>query len=103
MKKYETLLLFSPDLSSEERKEIVEQLTNVVKEYSGEVTAVDEWGMKELAYPVKKSTRGYYIRLEYGSPGTAVHEIERVIRISESVLKFISVKVEETFESTQEA
>ncbi len=103
MKKYETLLLFSPDLSTEERKQIVDKLSNVIQENSGEITAVDEWGMKELAYPVKKFTRGYYLRLEYGSPGTTVHELERVIRISEGILKFMSVKVEETFESVKEA
>lgn len=103
MKKYETLLLFSPDLTSEERQAILDKLTNVIQAGGGQVSAVDEWGMRELAYPVKKFTRGYYIRIEYGSTGTEIYELERVIRISEGILKFITVKLQETFEITQEA
>ncbi|HMB31513.1 MAG TPA: 30S ribosomal protein S6 [Desulfohalobiaceae bacterium] len=101
-RKYETLLLFSPDLTSDERQEMLDSLTKVVEDYSGQVLTVDDWGTRELAYPVKKHTRGQYIRLEYGASGDTVSEIERKIRISDGILKFMTVQLEQNFQFPQE-
>ncbi len=100
--KYETLLLFSPDLTSEERQEILDDLSRVISEYKGQVLTVDDWGLKNLAYEVKKHHRGYYLRLEYAAPGNTVQELERRIRIAEGVLKFLTVKLEDTVEIAEE-
>ena len=56
------------------------------------------WGMRDLAYPVRKQMRGYFVRLEYVAPGDTVAELERVIRISDGVFKFITVKLADTVE-----
>jgi small subunit ribosomal protein S6 len=101
-RRYETLLLFQPDLTSEERQRVLDVLYKVIQDHSGQVAAQDNWGMKELAYPVDKHTRGYYIRLEYGAPGEAVYELERRIRISEGVLKFLTVKLADEFQPAEE-
>ena len=58
----------------------------------------DHWGMRDLAYPVRKQMRGYFVRLEYVAPGDTVAELERVIRISDGVFKFITVKLADTVE-----
>lgn len=95
MRHFETLLLFSPELSSEVRDGIVNTLTTVITKVSGEVKDIDQWGMKTLAYPVQKQTRGFYIRLDYVAPGSVVAELERIIRITEGIFKFMTVRIEE--------
>ncbi|GAB6886655.1 30S ribosomal protein S6 [Desulfothermus okinawensis JCM 13304] len=99
LRKYETLILFNPDMSNSERQEVLEDLTNVVEqEYKGKLLITDDWGIKELAYPVNKHTRGHYVRIEYGVPGNAIQEVERKLRLNEDVFKFLTVKLEDKFE-----
>ncbi|SDN20344.1 30S ribosomal protein S6 [Desulfonauticus submarinus] len=102
LRRYETLLLLSPELSSEEKQGVVEKVSDIIKRDGGEVVLVDDWGMKELAYPVRKQTRGYYVRLEFGLPGKYVSELERNLRIMEEVFRFVTVKLADSFESKEE-
>jgi len=102
-RKFETLLLFSPDLGSEERQQVLDDLSRVVGEYSGQILEVDDWGKRTLAYPVQKHTRGHYVRLVYGALGSVVAELERRIRIADSVLKFMTVKLADEFQPAEEA
>lgn len=101
MRKYETLLLFSPELAAENLKEIVDNLSGVVAKGDGKVLNVDDWGMKDLAYPVKKQMRGHYVRLEYAAPGKLVAEIERLIRIADGIFKFVTVNLGEFAETVE--
>ncbi|MFP4072310.1 MAG: 30S ribosomal protein S6 [Desulfovibrionales bacterium] len=94
-RRYETLLLFSPELNSEERQGLLENFSNVITGQGGEVALVDDWGMKQLAYPVKKQTRGSYVRLEYVLPGESVAELERIIRIADGVFRYVTVKLDD--------
>jgi len=98
MRKYETLLLFSPELTVENRKEILENLAAVVAREQGQTLVLDDWGSRELAYPVQKLTRGHYVRLEYAGVGPLVAEMERNIRITEGILKFVTVKLDDNFQ-----
>ncbi len=99
MRKYETLILLSPDMSSAERQEILDDLKKVIEEeFQGKLVEIDDWGVKELAYPVEKHTRGHYVRIEYGVPGNAIKEIERKLRLNEEVFKFLTVKLSDKFE-----
>ncbi len=98
-RKYETLILFNPDMGNTQRQEALDDLTNVIEqEYKGKLLLTDDWGMKELAYPVEKHTRGHYVRIEYGVPGDAISEIERKLRLNENVFKFLTVKLQDKFE-----
>ncbi len=99
MRLYETLILFSPDLNTEERQAILDQLTRIIEGDSGEITAVDDWGMRQLAYPVQKYTRGRYIRLEYACHGGIIPDLERRLRIPEGVLKFLTVKLNDEYQA----
>ena len=93
MRKFETLLLLSPELSAENREGIVNALVAVVEREGGAMTEVDRWGMRDLAYPVRKLMRGYYVRLEYDAPAALVAELERNIRITDGIFKFVTVKL----------
>ena len=72
MRKFETLLLLSPELSTEARTTLLDGLKNIVEREGGKVLVEDAWGMRDLAYPVKKQMRGFYFRLEYAGPGALV-------------------------------
>ncbi|MCT4534359.1 30S ribosomal protein S6 [Halodesulfovibrio sp.] len=95
MRKFETLLLLSPELASDAREELLSNLTGVIERVEGNVLEADHWGMRDLAYPVQKFMRGYYVRLEFEAPGTAVAELERIIRITDGIFKYVTVKLEE--------
>lgn len=93
MRKFETLLLLSPELSAENREGILSALTAVIEREKGVMTEVDVWGMRDLAYPVRKQMRGYYVRLVFDAPAPLVAELERNIRITDGIFKFVTVKL----------
>jgi len=93
LRHYETLILFSPDLNTEERQNILEEVSKVIRGDAGEDPLLDDWGMRQLAYPVRKYARGHYVRLEFPSNGGIIPELERKLRIYEGVLKFLTVKL----------
>lgn len=98
MRKFETLLLLSPELATDAREALLGTFTGVIEREQGKIAAMDHWGMRDLAYPVQKQMRGYYVRLEYLAPGEAIAELERIIRISDGVYKFITVKLADAAE-----
>lgn len=93
MRKFETLLLLSPELSAESREGILAALTGIIEREGGNQIEVDQWGMRDLAYPVRKLMRGFYARLIYEAPAPLVAELERNIRITDGIFKFITVKL----------
>ncbi|HCU68902.1 MAG TPA: 30S ribosomal protein S6 [Desulfomicrobium sp.] len=104
MTRYEELLLLSPELGTDECREIINNLSAVVEREGGSVLKIDDWGVKDTAYPVRKFNRGRYIRMEMNMPGKAVAELERNVRIADGVFKFITVKLADTpVETTEEA
>ncbi len=92
--RYEVLLLLSPEFGTEQRQEVVTTLTGIIERDGGKMVEVDDWGTKNLAYPVRKFTRGYYIRLEFETEGKNIAELERNIRINEDIFKFVTVRLE---------
>ncbi|WP_243313059.1 30S ribosomal protein S6 [Fundidesulfovibrio agrisoli] len=98
MRKYETLLLLSPELNAESKKELIESLSGLIVRQEGTMLTVDDWGTKELAYPVRKQVRGQYVRMEFAAPGAAVAELERIVRITDGIYKFVTVKLADKFE-----
>ena len=98
MRKFETLLLLSPELSAETREGILTALTGVVERENGVMEEVDHWGMRDLASPVRKQMRGYYVRLVYQAPAELVAELERNVRITDGIFKFVTVKLAEEVE-----
>ncbi len=102
MRKMETLLLLSPELSGEERETILKTLDDVIVRQGGKMLTVDQWGMRDLAYPVRKQMRGFYVRLEYAAPSPLVAELERIIRITDGIFKFLTVKLADAVEIAEE-
>lgn len=103
MRKMETLLLLSPELTAEEREAVIANLLGVIERENGRLLEADHWGMRDLAYPVQKQMRGYYVRLEYVAPSPLVAELERIIRITDGIFKFLTVKLAEEVEEATES
>lgn len=98
MRKFETLLLLSPELPAEGRESLLSTLVGIIEREGGALVVADHWGMRDLAYPVNKLMRGYYVRLEYNGPAPLVAELERNIRITDGIFKFVTVKLSDEAE-----
>ena len=82
-----------PELSADNREGVVTTLTGIIEREKGVMEEVDNWGMRDLANPVRKLMRGYYVRLVYQGPAPLVAELERNIRMNDGVFKFVTVKL----------
>ena len=94
MRRYETIFIIDPDLSSDERAPLLVRLKDLIPQQGGILIKVDEWGFQKLAYEIKKKARGYYVLLDYCGTGALVDEIERLFRIDDRILKYMSVLLE---------
>ena len=95
MNKYESVLIARQDLGASQVSSLVDSLKQVVAEQGGEVVRVDNWGLKNLAYRIKKNRKGHYVLLNISSPAQAVAEYERVMRVNEDIIRYMTIKVEE--------
>ena len=93
MRYYETLYIINPGLPEDGYREVVTKFTDLVKKNKGVVTKVDEWGMKTLAYAIKKFNRGSYVLLQYcGEPGITA-ELKREMSLDDRLLKYQTIKL----------
>jgi small subunit ribosomal protein S6 len=92
-REYETIYVLKPDVTRETQEKIATRLEEVVGRESGKLTQVDNWGRRQLAYPVAKHRRGVYVYVKYVGGGALVSEFERTLRLLEEVLKYQTVLV----------
>ncbi|MDX9962214.1 30S ribosomal protein S6 [Desulfobacter postgatei] len=95
MRKYETVFIADPDMSDQAREELFEKVKNIIDKEGGILLNFDEWGVKKLSYEIKKKLRGYYVCLTYGGTGELVTELERNFRLSDLVMKFMTILITE--------
>jgi len=93
---YEELFIIKPDVPEEEVDQFVEQLTTQLKTLGATVDKVEKWGKRKLAYRVDKYREGTYVLLQVTSAPDTVRELERRLRVADMVLKFITVRIDET-------
>lgn len=91
MRRYETLMVLHPELPDAQTRETIERSRRLIADMGGEVEQLQEWGMRELAYPIRRFTRGYYVLLEYRATAAVVNELERTLKIADEILRFLSV------------
>jgi small subunit ribosomal protein S6 len=95
MRVYEELFVLKPDAPEEEVDGYVDQIKQVITSGEGTVDKVDKWGVRKLAYKIGKYNEGIYILIVYTGAPTLVHEIERRMRNTDMVIKFITVRIDE--------
>jgi len=105
MRRYETIFILRPNVGEEEINKIIENTSKIILDDKGSIIELEKWGMKKLAYLIKKESLGYYVYCDYAGTPAAVAEIERKFRIDDSVLKYLTIKtaVSITEEGIQEA
>jgi len=89
--KYETVFIVNPDMSEEDTKAIIEKMKELV-ESSGQLESIDEWGKRKLAYPIKDHSEGYYVLMNFSSEPNFPHELERIYKITDGIIKDIIIK-----------
>ena len=92
MNKYELALVVSAKVEDEVRDAVVEKAKGYIARYNGNVTEVEEWGKKKLAYEIQKMKEGYYYFIQFEGETTVPAELEERLRIEETVLRFLCVK-----------
>ena len=95
MRRYETIFVASPVLTDEQADELVRSFEGIIAEQGGELLKTDKWGRKKLAYEVQKFSEGYYTLFEMNAGPNLIAELERRFRNNDSVIKFLSVRMDE--------
>lgn len=108
---YETIFIVRPD-RGEEVKEFTDKFKKIIQDLGAEVNEVEEWGLRELAYPIRKQRKGYYVLMRHRATRGTVDELERHIKLNEGILRYLTVRLDEELDdpstraskdSTQEA
>ena len=91
---YETLFVVHPEKGLR-MKEFVERFKKVIEGQDGTLSQVDEWGVRDLAYKIDKQGRGYYTLLRYRATGRAVEELERNLKLTDGILRYLTIRYDE--------
>ncbi|HHU33203.1 MAG TPA: 30S ribosomal protein S6 [Clostridia bacterium] len=95
MRNYELMYIINKNVDDEQRPAVIEKYKQIILDNGGEVANVEEWGMRRLAYEVKKNREGYYVLMNFKSSTEACQELERLIKIDEAILKHLVVRHED--------
>ncbi len=91
MRKYETVFISDPDIQDQTRTELFDKVRNIIAKGNGYLIDFDDWGSKKLSYEIKKKLRGHYVCVTYGGSGELVKELERNMRLSDDIMKFMTI------------
>ncbi|MBE5968843.1 MAG: 30S ribosomal protein S6 [Lachnospiraceae bacterium] len=94
MNKYELAVVVSAKIEDEERAAVIEKVKAYITRFGGNVTDVDDWGKKRLAYEIQKMKEAYYYFVHFEADATCPAEVENHVRIMENVIRFLCVRQE---------
>ncbi len=102
MKGYETICILHSDLTEDQVKESVDVYNKIITDDGGEVHKSEIWGLKKLAYQVKGNPRGYFVYLLYAAQPDTIRELERILRITDTNIRYMTVKVDSIEETLKD-
>ena len=94
MKDYELTLVLDGDLSSQDQKKLSEKIKKIIEEHKGKLEKQDDWGRKDLAYPIKKKKTGFYLYWEFKLEPQDLSKIDKKLKIEEGVLRYLILRKE---------
>ena len=94
MRRYETIVIVDADVPENDRVSLFSRIQEIIPQQEGVLINEDLWGVKKLAYEIKKKSRGFYARYDYCGMGQLVDELERSFRIDDRVLKYLTVQLD---------
>lgn len=96
---YEHVLIARPDISPAQVEGLMEELSGFLDKQGAEVNKAEYWGLRNLSYPINKQRKGHYSLLNIDGPAEAIHELERQHRLSDDIMRYMTIKVEELDEN----
>jgi len=93
MRRYETIFIVRPNIGEDEIEAITSRAAATIEGDGGTIIRINNWGLKKLAYLIKKENQGYYVYVDYAGVPASVAEIERIFRIDDRILKYLTVKL----------
>jgi small subunit ribosomal protein S6 len=93
MHRYETLFIVHSELPEAQVRETVDRVRRLIESMGGEVTELQDWGMRDLAYPIRKQPRGIYVLVQYTARPEVVKELQRAMKLSDEILRFVAVRM----------
>ena len=94
MNKYESVIIINPSVDEEGIKSLVQKFTDLINT-DGKLEKADELGRKKLAYEIQKNTEGFYVVFYFEANPSLISELERIYRITDEIIKFMTIKLEE--------
>lgn len=91
---YETMFIARQDMAPAQVEELANAFAKILTDNGGKVEKINHWGLKSLAYKINKNRKGHYVVMLSDTPAPALHEMERLMRLSEDVLRYMSLNVE---------
>ncbi len=91
MREYEIVYIFDPVLTEDQVNERLEKFHAHITDGDGEITAVDHWGKRQLAYPINKKTSGYYVVVQFTAEASILPELERTLKLDEDLVRYLIV------------
>lgn len=101
MRRYETIFIIRPSAGEEEINRVIENTQQIILDEKGSIIELNKWGMKKLAYLIKKESLGYYVFCDFAGTPAAVAEIERKFRIEDLVLKYLTIKTADSIKEDE--
>lgn len=95
MQYYETVFIARQDLTEAQVKDLTEQFTKIIEKFKGKIHKVEQWGLRNFAYRINKARKGHYTLIESQASGEAIQEMERVMRLNEDVVRYLTIRLEE--------
>ena len=92
--RYETVFIVTPVLSEDQMKETVKKYTDFLTERGAEIVHTNNWGMRKLAYPIKKKSSGFYYLIEFKAEGSVIADLEVAYKRDERLLRFLTVSLD---------
>ena len=93
MRKYETIIILQPELGEDDINIVTGKVRDVIASFKGELHRMDDWGVRKLAYSIRKCARGRYYYVRYDGDAALIAELERRLRLDEKVLRYQSVNI----------
>lgn len=95
MRKYELMYIINANVEDSARATLIENLGNIITTNGGKVTKTDEWGMRDFAYSIDHMTKGYYVVVNFEADNTCVKELDRLMSINRSIVRFMNVNMDD--------
>ena len=92
---YESVVITRPELTESQIENLINSLSKIISDEKGKVVKTENWGLRSLAYRIKKNKKGHYFMLNLDSDPSTIFEYERRMRINEDIIRFLTIKINE--------